>query len=430
MSNINKITSFKEAYDFLVSAVPKTSAAAFKGEGGFIKSKRWLEKLGNVQDNSPAIHIAGTSGKGTVAYLISALLEAHGKKTVLITSPHAYDIRERIRVGQEKLSEEDFIELINDIMPDYMQMKEAGAPPSYFEVLAAMGFMAGAKRRVDYCVVETGVGGKLDTSNTITRDDKVCVITPIGYDHMHILGNTLTEIATQKIGIAHANQRVFSAGQDPEAMRVIERACNELGAQLSVVDMKSALGEYELPLDLSTLNPQLSGVHGSGNVSLALEVVQYVAKRDGWDIDRKLIHKALGAFKIPGRFEIVKIGDKEFVFDGAHNEQKMAALVAALRGRYKKESIGFVFASSRDEPSKKLDLIEKEAEVVILTKYHSEELDMIRPQPNLEQLADGKKFLYIPEAKDVVSYIKSSDLRVWVVTGSFYILGEIKDLST
>src|SRR3989344_1558788 len=109
---MNRIESFEQAYAFLVEAVPKTNDATFKGERGFIKSKRWMQKLGNPQNAVPSIHIAGTSGKGTVAHLISAILECHGKKTALITSPHAYDIRERILIRGKMLSEKNFIEAL------------------------------------------------------------------------------------------------------------------------------------------------------------------------------------------------------------------------------------------------------------------------------------------------------------------------------
>ncbi|MCR4261056.1 MAG: Mur ligase family protein [Candidatus Colwellbacteria bacterium] len=426
---MSEIESFEQAYKFLVEAVPKTSSTIFKGKDGFIKSKHWMQELGNPQDTSSTIHIAGTSGKGTVAHLISAIFEEHGKKTVLITSPHAYDIRERILIGGKKLSKDNFVRLINQIMPSYLKMKESGSPPSYFEMLMAMGFVTAANKKVNYCVVETGMGGRLDTSNTINRKDKLCVITPIGYDHTHILGNTLTEIATQKVGIAHHKQHVLSAQQAPEAMEAIQAGCDQVGAFLTVVDPKSTLSRYGLDIHLSELNPQLPGDHSRSNLALALESTAYVAKRDGWEIDATLVESAIRKFKVPGRFEIVQgMGNKEFIFDGAHNEQKMNALVRALEERYGKRPLGFVFASSKEEPGKHLDILKGKAGIVILTRYHSKELDTLRPQPNLEILANGKSILYMPNAKDVISYIKSSDLPVWVITGSFYILGEIKNL--
>ena len=129
---MNKIRSFKQAYKFLVTTVPKTSATTFKGVGGFQKSQLWMEMLGNPQNIYPAIHIAGTSGKGTVSHLISAILEAHGKKTALIVSPHAYDIRERILIRGKMLSEKNFIEALNALLPNYVKMKKMGSSPSYF----------------------------------------------------------------------------------------------------------------------------------------------------------------------------------------------------------------------------------------------------------------------------------------------------------
>ncbi len=425
---MNRITSFKQAYKFLVEAVPKTSATVFKGRNGFIQSKRWMQELGNPQNSSPAIHIAGTSGKGTVAHLISAILEAHGKNTALITSPHAYDIRERILIGREKLSKAGFAKLVNQLMPSYLKMKRSGTLPSYFETLMALGFLTTTNQKVDYCVVETGMGGKLDTSNTITRSDKLCVITPIGYDHMHILGNTLKEIASQKVGIVQTYQRVFSARQSEEAMGAIRAGCRKAQARLTVVNAEKTLGRYRIS-GLPKLNNQLYGVHSRSNLALAIESVEYVAKRDGWKIKPILVKKAIKTFKIPGRFEIVRPrGKQQFVFDGAHNEQKLTALVNAVNERYGKERVGFVFASSKKNPKNKLNILKKRANVIILTKYHSKELDMVRPSIALAKLANTKDIFYIPNTEDVVSYIKSSKIKNWVVTGSFYVLVEIKNL--
>ncbi|MDP3953427.1 MAG: Mur ligase family protein [bacterium] len=426
--DMNKVTSFKEAYQFLVTTVPKTSATAFKGKGGFAQSKLWMASLGNPQNTHPAIHIAGTSGKGTTSHLISSILEAHNQKTALITSPHAYDLRERILIGGKKLSHKSFVQVLNRLLPNYAAMKKMGTPPSYFETLMALGFLAANRGKVDYCIVETGVGGKLDTSNTITRPDKLCVLTSIGYDHMNILGNTLQEIASQKAGIIQTRQRVFSAHQSEEAMGAIRTRCLEVQAKLTVVDAQKTLKRYGIS-NLPKLNRQLYGAHNRSNLALTLEVAEYIAKRDGWDIKPTAVKNAIKDFEIPGRFEIANLeGEREFVFDGAHNEQKLTALIDAVKERYGNERVGFVFASSKEDPGGKLKILKKRASVIILTRYHSKELDMVRPQVDLEPLANGKDILYIPKAKDIVAYIKSSTIKNWVVTGSFYILGEIKDL--
>ncbi|MDP3953648.1 MAG: Mur ligase family protein [bacterium] len=425
---MRQIESFDQAYRFLVTTVPKTSAAAFKGRGGFTQSKLWLASLGDPQNIHPAIHVAGTSGKGTTSHLISATLEAHNQKTALITSPHAYDLQERILLGNKKLSPKSFVQLLNELLPKYAAMKKAKTPPSYFETLMALGFLAADRGKVDYCVVETGVGGKLDTSNTIDRPDKVCALTPIGYDHMNILGSTLQEIASQKAGIIQTRQRVFSARQSKEAMEAIRARCLEVQAKLTVIDVQKTLKRYKI-FDLPKLNRQLYGAHNRSNLALALESVEYIARRDGWSIKPTAVRNAIKEFKIPGRFEIASFkGKREFVFDGAHNEQKLTALMDAVKERYGHERVGFVFASSKEDPEGKLKILKKKASTIILTKYHSKELDMIRPQVDLEPLANGKDILYVPKAEDIVSYLESSTIKNWVVTGSFYILGEIKDL--
>lgn len=425
---MNKIRSFDEAYKFLVTTVPKTSASTFKGITGFQKSQLWMKMLGNSQNKYPTIHIAGTSGKGTVSHLISAILETHGKRTALLVSPHAYDIRERILIGRQMLSKKVFTDSLNSLLPSYRKMKKMGSSPSYFEMLFALGFSAALRSKIDYCVVETGVGGKLDTSNTIDRKDKLCVITPIGFDHMNVLGNTLKEIASQKIGIVHPQQQVFSAPQTKEAMKAIKDGCHKVDAKLTVVSTQTTLKKYGIS-NLPKLNNQLYGAHNRLNLALAIKSVEHIASRDGWFIKPALIRTAIKTLYIPGRFEIVRTREKrEFVFDGAHNEQKLSALMDAVKERYGNKKVGFVFASSKDDPKNKLNIIVKRAEVIILTKYHSKELDMVRPQPDLEKFADNKKLFYLPKTKDVISYINSSDVSVWVITGSFYILGGIKNL--
>ena len=415
---MKKLKNFEEVYNFLIYTVPKTSAEIFKGNKGFKRALQWLNLLGNPQDERPALHIAGTSGKGTVAYLISHILEVHGKSTMLLISPHAYDIRERIRIGGENISKERMVELMNEIIPSYEKAKEKGHQPSYFNMIVGLGFLAGAKSEVDYYVVETGLGGLLDTSNAMNRDDKVCVLTPIGYDHTNILGSALSEIASQKVGIVHEGQKVFSAQQDNEAQQVIKKHCGDVGADLEFVD-------YDvLP---KVKNEQLSGRHNKENVVLALRACSYIAERDGWKLDSGKIEEALEDFKIPGRFEVIKQGGKEFIFDGAHNEQKLGALLEAVNSRYGDKGFGVIFASSKKEVDGVLDQITSQAKELILTKYHSSELDMYRPQPELEGFADNKKSFYIPDIERVVDRLRSSDIDNWIITGSFYLLREMKE---
>lgn len=426
LSLVDTIKNFEDAYKFLVLEVPKTSDRVFLGEKGFEKSKIFMEKLGNPQDYAPAVHIAGTSGKGTVGALLAAILTQHGKSNSFINSPHVYDIRERLRINGELLSKEEFVELVNILLPTYIQMVEEKMTPSYFETLMALGFLGGRKNEVDYMVVETGMGGRLDTSNTITRDDKVCAITRIGYDHTHILGDTLPEIAAQKIGIVHEGQKVFATQNEDEVNEVFKKHRSKMNADLSFVENLDVLEKYGLS-NLGDINPVLSGKHNLHNLSLVLEILEYLSDRDDWELSKDLVNKAIEAYSLPGRLEIHERDGKTFILDGAHNEQKLSAVVDAVKDKFGKDKIGVVFASSKDQPEKHLGILKDIADVILLTQYHSQELDMFRPSTKLDEFADGKTTFYMPSVGEVAKYIEDSDISIWLVTGSFYVLAEAKE---
>ncbi len=159
-----------------------------------------MKLLGDPQDKLKIIHLAGTSGKTSTAYYMSALLQATGKKVGLTVSPHIDTIAERVQIDGLPLPETEFCRELG-IFLDIVEFAEA--PPSYFELLYAFALWVFERQQVDYAVVETGMGGLYDATNVASRPDKVCVITDIGFDHTHILGKTLPEIAAQKVGIVH-----------------------------------------------------------------------------------------------------------------------------------------------------------------------------------------------------------------------------------
>jgi dihydrofolate synthase/folylpolyglutamate synthase len=147
--------------------------------------------------------VAGTSGKGTICYLIDDILRAHGKRTGLMVSPHVYDIRERIQIDGQVISEKSFAEVLRRVLE-----KVSGFSPSYFETLTLMGFLAFSETKLDYIVIETGMGGRLDATNVITGPKKICVLGQIGLDHTEALGNTLAKIATRKYCCGLASRHV------------------------------------------------------------------------------------------------------------------------------------------------------------------------------------------------------------------------------
>jgi dihydrofolate synthase / folylpolyglutamate synthase len=195
-----KIETFEDAKQFLFERLVDGEKKLFGREQGIKRTEAWLTELGNPEERYPSIHIAGTSGKGSTSYMVSSLLLAAGASTGTITSPHVYDVRERMLLNRNYLSEEDFTQRTRSIVESIARMeKSAFGRPTYFEVLVGMAHQCFAEHKIDYGVIETGIGGRFDSTNTIQREDKLAVITRLGLDHTEILGETLEKIAWQKL---------------------------------------------------------------------------------------------------------------------------------------------------------------------------------------------------------------------------------------
>lgn len=193
------INNFKQAEEFLASHIPKTTSTIFPGEVGLNRAKDFLHLLGDPQEKLKIIHVAGTSGKGSTCYLISSLLESQGFKVGLHQSPHLTDVTERFQINNQNISKEDFVDYLNKIIPAIEKIKHI----TYFEILVGLAFYIFNDKKVDYAVMETGLGGWYDGTNVVSRPDKLSVITKIGLDHTAILGETIEKIALQKAMITN-----------------------------------------------------------------------------------------------------------------------------------------------------------------------------------------------------------------------------------
>jgi len=192
-----------------------------------------LDYLGNPQERLRIIHIAGTSGKTSTAYYAAALLTAAGKKAGLTVSPHVDLLNERVQINMTPLPEALFVREMNEFMAC---VEQGGFTPTYFELLYAFAFWEFARQQVEYAVIETGVGGLLDNTNVVTRSDKVCVLTDIGFDHTSLLGTTLPEIARQKAGIIQLHNAVFCWRQSAEVLAVFRAVTRQKQADLHILD--------------------------------------------------------------------------------------------------------------------------------------------------------------------------------------------------
>lgn len=302
-----------------------------------------MDFLGSPQLAYRVVHVAGTNGKTTTSRMIEALLREAGLGVGLTTSPHLHDVRERIRVHGEPLSIERFIETYDDIAPffDLVEAQVGGAPLTYFEVLTAMAFAAFAEAPVDAAVIEVGMGGHWDCTNVVQPE--VAVITPIGLDHQHFLGETLREIAWHKAGIIKPGCVVVCAEQQPEVMEVIAERCAEMGAALLVegvdfglMERAIAVGGAQLAIrglggEYRDLLVPLHGRHQARNACLALAAVEafFGAGVAGRTLDFDLVQAAFASVTAPGRLEVVK-RNPTVIIDAAHNPHGAKSLATAL----------------------------------------------------------------------------------------------------
>jgi dihydrofolate synthase / folylpolyglutamate synthase len=376
--------------------------------------------LGNPQDTLRIVHVAGTSGKTSTAYYTSALLEASGATVGLTVSPHVDEMNERVQINHAPLPESVFCRALDEFIGI---IHGSGITPSYFELLVAFAFWQFARFGVDYAVVEVGLGGLLDGTNVISREDKVCIITDIGLDHTNVLGKTIREIATQKAGIIHQDNQVFMHMQPTEVMEVVHEVCRREDAELHVASMLETVQGSALPL------------FQQRNLSLAAQAVRYVLRRDGAAaLTAQQIKTAAGVY-IPGRMEQYHLNGKTIIFDGAHNAQKMTALVESVRAEYPNKDVAamvsFVKAdSSRWEPT--LDKLTELSKHLVITSFVMEQDTSIKESVPVIELASyvrDKQIATItvePELKKACEALLSQPEEILLVTGSLYMLSNAR----
>lgn len=411
-----RITTFREADAALKAFWPAHLSPRPKGSYGLDRVQRFLEFAGNPQDKYPAIHIAGTSGKTSTAYYAAALLQAAGKRVGLLTSPHIHALNERVQIDLCPLPEAQFCEELSIFLG---VLKESGVELAYAELLYAFAYWEFGRQQLDYIVVEVGVGGLLDPTNTITRTDKVCIITDIGYDHVHILGHTLPEIATQKAGIIMRHNTVFCYKQSREITGKIQEAAARHHADLHV--LPSVYPE-----------PQLQSLPAfqRRNSHLAFQAVAFVLQREGRAALSSEQLQAAADVRIPGRMEIRRWKGKTIVLDGAHNAQKLTTLLASVAERYPARRVAALVAFG-DTPGRTDDELVAPFEHItahmITTAMPAEVLEgMHPPRSAVTLLAAARKRAIsseaLPDLRDAMRALLARPEAVLVITGSLYLI--------
>jgi dihydrofolate synthase/folylpolyglutamate synthase len=326
--------NYQEAVHYLLEQLPmyqRIGAAAYRADLGNITAL--CDILDNPQRQTKFIHVAGTNGKGSVAHIIASILQAQGYKVGLFVSPHYKDYRERIKINGKLISRPFIAKFVSE---NLKRFKTVNA--SFFEITTAMAFEYFKDRKVDYAVIETGMGGRLDSTNIITP--LLSVITNISFDHTQFLGDTLPKIAVEKAGIIKPNVPVVIGEAQPETMPVFIKQALANNApivfadkELKLTNFKSDIKGISFFLDKKQYHSDMSGDYQKKNITTALAAILTLLSQ-GIFINETAVRRGLNSVKAStyfiGRWMVM--GEKPMViFDSAHNEGGISELVSQIK---------------------------------------------------------------------------------------------------
>lgn len=356
-------------------------------------TKTFLKRLGNPAADRKIVHVAGTNGKGSVCAYLQAILMAEGKRTGFFTSPHLVSVNERIRVDNIQIDNETFLKVFRKVLKIVRQMVEDGIEhPSYFEFLFGMGMTAFAETDVEYIILETGLGGRLDATNAIDNPALV-IITSISLDHTAILGDTIEKIAGEKAGIIKPGVPVFFDGSSKKAAEVIKAKASELGVscrevtknayEIQEVHRKYIAFSRRSAYDKDVIfQVPMCGCYQAMNAELALETSEYLLAGEEIHMDRW--KEALAELHWEGRME--RVG-AHITVDGAHNPGAMEAFVESVKALDESERGEMVLLFSAVSDKKYDQMIEYLCENLDVKAYVVTQIEDERGVP-AEELAD------------------------------------------
>ncbi len=392
--------------------------------------RKLLSFLGNPEKNFKSIHIAGTNGKGSVSSILNSILIEKGFKCGLYTSPHITDFRERILFNGEWASKKFVIDFTNKINKLIINIE-----PSFFEVTTAMAFEYFSFKKVDYAVIETGLGGRLDSTNVLLPE--LSVITTIALDHLDFLGDTIEKIAYEKAGIIKKNIPVVTGNLKPAALKIIKEKATKTKSELTqslkieIKILKRSEAGIEFRFENQKYKIPVIGDYQLNNLRTSLTAIQVLFEKNNLKISKATIQKGLSNIKINsnfyGRFEVIKNSPK-IVTDVSHNVQAFENIAANLK-YFKYKNLVIIFGMMKDKHYQKcLDILSKLDAKIILTRplyLRAEEPAML-----YEAVKSKSKFIPIQNLNDAFSYAMnlSSKNDMILVAGSFFLVSEFLEI--
>ena len=404
------------------------------------RMQKLLSLVGNPHKKIHTVHIGGTKGKGSTATMLARMLEANGYDVGLYTSPHVVHLHERITVNAKMISDSEMCGLLNRIYAPVEKISKTD-PPTFFEIMTALAFMYFFDKAIDIAVIETGLGGRLDSTNVIKP--KVVGITSLSIDHQNLLGDNIDSIATEKAGIFKRGVPAITVQQEPSAMRVLKSQATAIKAPLSVtgsdIDFSQRFetsrehGPHtRICLTTTTskfehLRVPLHGKHQAINCGLALAMLDKL-KSAGYKIDNDKAAKGLHKVSLAGRMEMIW-DDPRIMIDAAHNAASIKALIHAIGQNIPYDSMVVIFGCNADKDIKgMLQKLQYGADKVIFTCSNSPKA--VSPEDLAEMYTEicGKMCQTAPTLGQALQLAKNAVSKedLICITGSFYLIGQAK----
>lgn len=428
--------TYEETLQYLYAQLPmfsRVGAAAYKKD--IHNTVALCDALGNPQQHFKSIHIAGTNGKGSTSHMLAAIFQQQGYKTGLYTSPHIKDFGERIRINGQMIDPDFVVNFTEKTKELFRSIK-----PSFFELTVAMAFAYFAEQKVDIAIIETGLGGRLDSTNVL--QPILSVITNIGMDHTNLLGNTIAAIATEKAGIIKKNTPVVIGETTPETKSIFSHTAATNSAtiyyseelfEVKLVDhshqlLECIIAEHASQETIKIIS-DLTGEYQLKNIRTVITALS-VLKNMGWDISTHNICQALSNIQkmtgIAGRWQILS-NQPKIILDVAHNKDGINMIVEQLHQEYRDAQIHFVLGFVNDkEIDPILALLPKDAQYYFTNAHINRAL----PHDHLKQKAatfqlKGNSYDDVNDAIEIAKSRANPD-DIIMVCGSFFILSEIK----
>lgn len=426
---------FEAAVQYLLSLGHETLTIKL----GLKNTELLLNALDHPQRAFPSVQIAGTNGKGSTAAMLDSICHAAGIRGGLYTSPHLVSINERIRIAGEPITNEEFaacVTTVRDVSERLLRDKQIEALPTFFEQLTAIALLAFRNAGIELAILETGLGGRLDS--TTAANARIVAITQVALDHQEYLGHTIESIAAEKAAIIRPGVHAVIAKQQPEAMAVLVRRCEETGVRpvfdVGLRTIKTTTSDGRFCVSFQTANHRyddvcigLRGRHQIDNAAVAIRLAEALKNFEGFEISQTAIVNGIAGTQHPGRLELIG-QNPGFLLDGAHNPAGCQSLRDYL-DEFGSRPLTLVFGAMRDKQLDQIgELLFPTADVLVLTKIdnpRSASLEMLQTVATRYARAKVIETESSSEALRVARE-KTPAEGLICIAGSLYLIGEMR----